>query len=115
MDKLESDLLTMVHTYVEYGEVNYNSPHNYIIRGIEGDILCKIHFQEGPIKESGLNGIFIEDLIAICINRLETFQKSDFRCRENACAITKLEESLLWLNKRTNNRQRRGVEGTYVK
>lgn len=41
-----------------------------------------------------------------------TLQDSAYKCRENAIAITKLEEALLWLRKRTMNRERRGVEGT---
>ena len=35
----------------------------------------------------------------------------DFACRENALALTKVEEALHWLNHRTADRQRRGVEG----
>jgi predicted deacetylase len=53
-----------------------------------------------------------EDLIAMVITRLEHFQKSEFACRENALAITKLEEAMLWLRKRTMGREQRGVEGT---
>ena len=47
-------------------------------------------------------------------DRLEHFQNSEFRCRENALAITALEEALLWLRKRTMGRERRGVEGTHI-
>ena len=108
---LKSDLITNEHTLIEYGGLIFNAPHNYLIKDIEGNLLCGIHFQEGPIKEVECNGIFMEDLIAICINRLENFQNSNFRCRENAVAITKLEESLMWLRKITNNRVRRGVQG----
>ena len=110
---LTHDLITTDNTFIEYDKNTFNSPHNYIINNIEGDLLCGIHFQEGPIKESGLNGIFLEDLIAICINRLENFQNSEFRTRENDVVITKLEESLMWLRKRTLNRQKRGVQGIY--
>jgi hypothetical protein len=46
------------------------------------------------------------------IARLEHFQKSEFQCRENALAITKLEEALLWLRKRTMGREKKGIEGT---
>ena len=53
----------------------------------------------------------MDDLIAICINRLENFQNSEYKCRENAVAITKLEESLMWLRKRTLNRNKRNVLG----
>lgn len=37
----------------------------------------------------------------------------EFKCRENACAITKIEEALLWLRKRTMGRENRSVEGTH--
>lgn len=46
------------------------------------------------------------------IRRLQGFQDSPFSCRENAMAITKLEEALLWLRKRTMGRENRGVVGT---
>ena len=46
------------------------------------------------------------------VERLECFQRSPYACRENAIAITKLEEALLWLRKRTEGRVQRGVEGT---
>jgi len=55
-----------------------------------------------------------EDLICMVIDRLEHFQNSEFACRENALAITKLEEALLWLRKRTMSREQRGVEGTHI-
>lgn len=71
-----------------------------------------IHFQKGPIKEHGVNGCHHEDLIAIVIDRLQHFQKGEFRCRENAIAITKLEEALHWLDHRTTDRINQSVEGT---
>ena len=125
-------------------EFEYNAPHRYAIKkaymgvkcGSEGcvfeycpykdmktcagyaepveETLCEIHFQEGPIKECGVNGVCNEDLLNIVIDRLEHFQDSEFKCRENAMAITKLEEALLWLRKRTMSREQRGVEGTHI-
>jgi predicted deacetylase len=56
-----------------------------------------------------------EDLIGCVLARLQAFQKGEFACRENALAITKLEEALLWLRARTNGREQRGVEGTSAK
>ena len=70
-----------------------------------------IHFQHGPIAEAGVNGLTNEVLIAIVIDRLNGAQEGNFRCRENALAITKLEEASLWLAKRTLDRMTRGVEG----
>ena len=65
----------------------------------------EVNFQEGPIQEAGINGVMNEDLIAMVICRLEHFNQTDFRCRENSMAITKLEEALLWLRKRTVGRE----------
>lgn len=76
------------------------------------EVFACIRFQRNPIKEAGVNGCHNEDLIAIVIDRLQAFQSGQFNCRENAIAITKLEEALMWLNKRTSDRVARGVEGT---
>ncbi len=74
-----------------------------------------ISFQNGPIKEAGFNGLSSECLLAICIDRLRSFQAGPFSCRDNALALTHLEESLMWLQKRTRDRMLRGVEGTNTK
>lgn len=77
----------------------------------------RIDWQDGPLgrgpdrKEP--NGAFVEDVIRAAIGRLRFYQESKFKCRENALALTKLEEALLWLQSRTANREARGVEGTH--
>ena len=86
---------------------------DYTEKQANSGILCEINFQEGPIKECGVNGVCNEDLINMVIARLESFQETKFSCRENAMAITKLEEALLWLRKRTMAREQRGIEGTH--
>ncbi|RCW44230.1 hypothetical protein [Paenibacillus prosopidis] len=114
MVKLTSGLLTEKYTTVHHEkDYKFNAPHTFEVRSEDG-VLAKIHFQEGPIKEAGINGVNNEDLINMVIRRLEGFQNSEFRCRENAVAITKLEESLMWLRKRTMDREARGVEGTHT-
>lgn len=70
-------------------------------------------FQNGPIKEFGVNGVTQEALLAIVIDRLRSFQEGPFRCRENAIALTHIEEALMWLQRRTVARIKRGVEGTH--
>ena len=72
---------------------------------------ASIKFQTGPIQEVGINGCSIEDVIDVLVARLEGFQKGPFKCRENALAITKMEEAKLWLLYRTQKRQGQGVEG----
>jgi len=74
-----------------------------------------INFQNGPIQEAGVNGVSGEALLAIVIDRLRSFQAGQYACRENALALTALEESLMWLQKRTRDRLARGVEGTNQK
>jgi hypothetical protein len=74
-----------------------------------------IMFQNGPIKEAGVNGITQEALLAITIDRLRSFQNGPYKCRENAIALTHIEEALMWLQRRTVERIKRGVEGTHQK
>lgn len=71
-----------------------------------------IKFQCGPIGEVGVNGTSIENVIDLLVNRLEGFQAGEFRCRENALAITHLQDAQNWLERRTRNRITQGVEGT---
>jgi hypothetical protein len=67
----------------------------------------------GPIGEVGVNGVTHEALLAILIDRMQAFQKGPYSCRENALALTKLEEAVHWLNARTARRTAQGVEGTH--
>ena len=76
---------------------------------------CRIAFQNGPIKEFGVNGVTQEALLAIVCDRLRSFQAGQYSCRENAVALTHLETAQLWLHKRTLDRLARGVEGTNIK
>jgi hypothetical protein len=74
-----------------------------------------VRFQKGPIKENGVNGASNEALLAIVEHRLKCFQAGQFACRENALALTHLQEAMHWLHHRTNERLQRGVEGTNQK
>lgn len=97
--------------------------HEYRISGFafagKGDELVphgatvELLFQNGPIKEVGVNGITHEALLAILIDRLRSFQRGPYACRENALALTRIEEALHWLKHRTRARMARGVEGTH--
>lgn len=85
-----------------------------------GDVVgtgLTIEWQDGPLGRDAdrikPNGAFVETVIDAVIRRIEFYQKSKFSCRENAIAITKLEEALMWLNSRTQRRERQGVEGTH--
>jgi len=112
-------ILTGTRNYTEVrvmdGPGQGNASHEYQIYEVEnGENLGSIFFQNGPIKEVGVNGMHNEDLIAIVIDRLEGFQSGEYKCRENALALTKLQEAAHWLAHRTAGRQARGVEGTHT-
>ena len=77
--------------------------------------LTVILFQNGPINEAGVNGLTQEVLLAIVADRLRSFQKGPYSCKANACALTHIEEAQHWLQQRTIERMRRGVEGTNQK
>ena len=97
--------------------------HHYVVTGFthanpgvdvmddEMDIL----FQNGPIHEAGVNGVTHEVLLAIVADRLRNFQSGPFACKANECALTHIEEAQHWLQQRTLERMRRGVEGTHEK
>ena len=88
--------------------------HAYDITG--GDARpTQIRFQNGPIGEdgNGVNGITHEALLAILADRLRGFQAGPYKCKENACALTHIEEAMHWLQQRTLARMRRGIEGTH--
>lgn len=73
-----------------------------------------IFFQNGPIPQAGVNGVTHEVLLAIVADRLRGFQAGPFACKANACALTHIEEAQHWLQQRTIERMRRGVEGTHT-
>lgn len=73
-----------------------------------------VYFQNGPIAEVGVNGLTHEALLEIVADRLRSFQKGPFACKANACALTHIEEAQHWLQQRTLERMRRGVEGTHT-
>lgn len=104
---------------------------------------ANLRFQNGPIASAtDMNGITNEALLAVLIDRMRGFQgvppvhsapeitgvlttepkdyaaknlRAPFACRENAMALTHLEEALMWLQKRTLDRVKRGVEGSMAK
>lgn len=73
------------------------------------------HIQFYMMRPNGekRDGVTNEEVIKTLLHRLNFLNEKDFKCRENSLAITKLEEALMWLNRRTENRVDRGVEGTH--
>ena len=88
--------------------------HEYLIHVPENQAgpACRIPFQNGPIKEHGVNGISQEALLAIVIDRLECFQAGPFASGDNFAALQSCMDAMTSLQRRTKDRLARGVEGT---
>ncbi len=112
---------TEVRVVDEKGQGNAN--HEYQIVGsnpippdnVAGKVLGTVSFQNGPIKEFGVNGVTNEDLLAIVVDRLRGFQSGDYACNANQHALAHAENAFTALLERTTEREKRGVEGTNQK
>ena len=75
---------------------------------VYGDVV----FQNGARKlEDSTHGIIDTDLLEIVRHRLQSFQAGPFASRENAVALTHIEEALMWMNRRVEDRIERNVLG----
>ena len=73
----------------------------------------ELKFQNGARKlETSSHGVLDTDLLEIVRHRLQCFQQGEFATRENACALTHIEEALMWMNRRVEDRIEREVLGT---
>ena len=72
-----------------------------------------LDFQDGPIKEVGVNGLTHEVLLAVLADRLRRYQSGPYACEENATALNHICAAQGALLLRTQKRLQRGVEGTH--
>ena len=79
----------------------------------EVEDFVKIKWQDGTIPEVGRNGVQIAEALEVVLQQLKGYQEK-FTCKENAISITKIEEAIMWQEKRTNDRNKRGVEGKHI-
>lgn len=80
--------------------------HDFEVRRTSDDaLLGKISFHAGPLEAIGPNGILNENLLVMLIDRVESFQRSKLKCRENENALQHLYEALWWLNFRNNKKK----------
>lgn len=85
---------------------------------VHDEMLHRINFCRGDKTNESVPrqpGVFIESLLETCVQRLSTVNTGDLATRETSIAITKIQEALMWLEKRSADRQLRNVEGTYQK
>lgn len=78
--------------------------------------LACIEFQKGARRDpDSRRGICDQDLLEIVRDRLKAFQDGPMCTIENAYALMHIEEALMWMNRRTEDRIERGVLATMEK
>lgn len=88
--------------------------HHYVVSSVTVSPVFQQHiqFQKGPRNEVGsVDGVIDTDLLEIVRHRLQCFQAGPYSSRESAVALTHVEEALMWLNRRVEDRIERNVLG----
>lgn len=75
-------------------------------------LIADLKFQDGPVKEFGVNGWQVEDIVDHCCYFIRSLNKGKFYCEYNDDAIFHLEKALHFLNERKMDRESKGIEGT---
>lgn len=81
------------------------------IHAPDSGLFTRIKFQSGPVKQFGENGCQIEDLLKICRTRLMGLNLR-MDSHYNREALNNISKALEALDRRTADREARGVEGT---
>lgn len=117
MEKLSTiqkrENLNEVFVADEKGNGGANHKYAIVINNEENTDINYIQFQDGARKlEDSKHGIIDTDLLEIVRHRLQCFQEGPFATRDNAIALTHIEEALMWMNRRVEDRIERQVLGT---
>jgi hypothetical protein len=101
--------ITAGHTY-ELENFEEKEAKGQILQFIHKEPIAPGHPELKTISDGTTN----EEVLEVLIDRMNYLNKQ-FPCRENSIVITNLETALLWLEKRTNDRKKRLVEGKNIK
>lgn len=109
MKHIRNPLCGEKYTYVT-GEsaLGSDNPTNHVFevhRTYDDKVVSRVNFHSGNFSVESINGLLNEDLVIMLIDRLESFQKSKLKCRENENALQHLNEALFWLNQRQINKK----------
>lgn len=75
-----------------------------------------LQFQDGARgTEGSVTGVLDQDLLEIVRDRMKGFQSGQFATQENEYALKHIEEALMWLNRRVEDRIERNVLGKNAK
>lgn len=86
--------------------------HDYMA-AIAGRVRARVQFQKGPRNAvNSTPGVTTAALLAILIDHIEGFQLGPFACAENDVALDHLQQALMAVRRRADDRADRGVLGT---
>lgn len=68
------------------------------------EALCHVQFQQGNPAEYGVNGVSLEALLAICLDRLDHLQRGPYANPYNEHARLDIERAIESLNDRVRER-----------
>lgn len=86
--------------------------------GIQDELPIELKFCKGNKDDKTKlrqQGLFTESLIQVAKQYLEDVNVGELATTEATQAILKLDEALMWINKRAEDRKIRGVQSTYQK
>lgn len=83
--------------------------HVYKLNNYQTSQAQEVTFMKRTNGELIHDGTTNEEVLEMLIERMK-YLNAKYHCRENGIVITKLEESLMWLNKRTELRIAQDVE-----
>lgn len=75
--------------------------------------LCKGN--KDNLQDLNQSGMFTESLLTVCKMYLESVNTGDLANRDTSIAITHIEDAIMRIEKRANDRKNRGVQATYQK
>lgn len=90
--------------------------HNYFLQTmLHGDLpdaMVPLHFYKMREDGSKIDGVTNEEVLRVLIHRMEALNQK-LPCFENSQTLSNLKGALNWLEARTEQRVKRGVEGTH--
>ena len=108
--------LNTIYATDEKGNGGANHEYHIVIEAEEDaayDVRI-IKFQKGPRKDiNSTQGIIDSDLLEIVRDRLKDFQAGPLATKENEHALTHIEEALMWMNRRVEDRIERNLIDEY--
>lgn len=92
------------------GPVSAGGANNsYVVGEVDGENITNclgvVRFQSGHPDAEGRNGVTIESLLAVCYDRLKSFQAGPYPSEYNEVAIQNIERALESLKDRTREQE----------